>query len=179
VRALVISISKQQSECGYALKVRGETRAKERALRSNDSASPRKRILFYLPTAATLSVGSVALTAADAASDQLAEATQHWVVDHEALLDARLGYLKAVIRLTPDQNEVWEAFEKAVRRGAKAHRMRRALDVGKPRAQIPTERMDATAGRMARGATSSKRSLKPLNRCIAVSTIRRSASWSC
>jgi hypothetical protein len=68
-------VSKQQSECGYALKVRGQTRAKERALCSNDSASPWKRILSYLPTAATLSVGSVALTAADAASDQLAEAT--------------------------------------------------------------------------------------------------------
>ena len=79
-----------------------------------------KRILSYSLTAATLSVSSVALTAADAASDQLAEATptariQHWVADHEALLDAMLGYLKAVIGLTPDQNEVWEAFEKAVR----------------------------------------------------------------
>jgi hypothetical protein len=55
-----------------------------------------KRILSYSLTAATLSVSSVALTAADAASDQLAEATptariQHWVADHEALLDARLG----------------------------------------------------------------------------------------
>ena len=65
-----------------------------------------KRILSYSLTAATLSVGSVALTAADAVSDQLAEATpkarmQHWVADHEALVDARLGYLKAVIRLTP------------------------------------------------------------------------------
>jgi hypothetical protein len=90
--------------------------------------------------------------------DQLAEATptariQHWVADHEALLDARLGYLKAVIGLTPDQNEVWEAFEKAVRRGAKAHRMddvRQMLENHERRS--PTERIDATAGRMARRA---------------------------
>ena len=117
-----------------------------------------KRILSYSLTAATLSVSSVALTAADAASDQLAEATptariQHWVADHEALLDARLGYLKAVIRLTPDQNEVWGAFEKAVRRGAKAHRMddvRQMLENHERRS--PTERIDATAGRMARRA---------------------------
>jgi hypothetical protein len=98
----------------------------------------------------------VALTAADAASDQLAEATptariQHWVADHEARPDARLGYLKAVIRLTPDQNEVWEAFERAVRRGAKAHRMdddvRQMLENHERRS--PTERIDVAAGRMA------------------------------
>jgi hypothetical protein len=119
----------------------------------------------YSLTAATLSVSSVALTAADAASDQLAEATptariQHWVADHEALADARLGYLKAVIRLTPDQNEVWEAFEKAVRRGAKAHRMddmRQMLENHERRS--PTERMDATAGRMARGCRRAQRDL--------------------
>jgi LTXXQ motif family protein len=117
-----------------------------------------KRILSYSLTAAALSVSSIVLTAADAASDQLAEATptariQHWVADHEALVDVKLGCLKAVVRLTNDQNEVWEAFEKAVRRGAKAHRMddvRQMLEDHERRS--PTERMDAMAGRMARRA---------------------------
>jgi LTXXQ motif family protein len=117
-----------------------------------------KRILSYSLTAATLSVSSVALTAADAASDQLAEATptariQHWVADHEALLDARLGCLKAVLRLTPDQNQLWEAFEKAARHGAKARRMDDVRQMLENHERIsPAEHMDATAGRMARRA---------------------------
>jgi hypothetical protein len=32
-------------------------------------------------------------------------------------VDARLGCLKAVLRLAPEQNELWEDFEKAVRHG--------------------------------------------------------------
>ena len=39
------------------------------------------------------------------------------VANHEALVDARLGCLKAVHWLAPKQNELWEDFEKAVRHG--------------------------------------------------------------
>jgi hypothetical protein len=111
---------------------------------------------------ATLSVSSIVLTAADAAGDQLAEATptpriQNWIADHEALVDVKLGYLKAVVRMTNSQNELWDAFEKAVRCAAKA---RRIYDVRQMLAdherRSPTERMDAMAGRMARRANELK-----------------------
>jgi hypothetical protein len=185
VRALLISISKQRPERGYALESQRSDARQRARVQFKRQRFTLKRFLSYSLTAATLSVGPVALTAADAASDQLAEATptariQHWVADHKALVDARLGYLTGVIRLTPDQNVVWEAFERAVRRGAKAHRMndvRQRLEDHERRSR--TERMDATAGVWLIAPTGSKRSLKPLNRCIAVSTIHRSASSSC
>jgi hypothetical protein len=43
---------------------------------------------------------------------------QHWAVDREALLDAKLGGLKAGLRLTPDQEKLWPPFESAVRDAA-------------------------------------------------------------
>ena len=44
---------------------------------------------------------------------------QHWAADHEALLDARLAGLKAVLKLTADQDKLWTPFEAAVRDAAK------------------------------------------------------------
>ena len=44
---------------------------------------------------------------------------QHWTADHEALLDSRLAGLKAVLKLTPDQEKLWTPFEAAVRDAAK------------------------------------------------------------
>ena len=43
---------------------------------------------------------------------------QHWAADHAALLDAKLGGLKAGLRLTPDQEKLWGPFESAVRAAA-------------------------------------------------------------
>jgi hypothetical protein len=72
-------------------------------------------------------------------------------------VDVKLGYLKAVVRMTNSQNELWDAFEKAVRCAAKA---RRIYDVRQMLAdherRSPTERMDAMAGRMARRANELK-----------------------
>jgi hypothetical protein len=129
-----------------------------------------KRILSYSLTAATLSVSSLALTAADAASNQLAETTptarmQHWVADHEALVDAGLGCLKAVLRLTPDQNQLWDAFEKQ-----RATGLRRVAWTTCARCWKTTSAYPPPSVWMRRPAvwlvppTSSKRSLKPLNR---------------
>jgi pimeloyl-ACP methyl ester carboxylesterase len=82
-----------------------------------------KRILLWALTAVAFSVSSFALTAAYAAGDQSAEAAhkermQHWAADHEAMMDARCGGMKAALKLTPEQNPLWEAFENAVRAGA-------------------------------------------------------------
>jgi hypothetical protein len=47
------------------------------------------------------------------------ERMQHWAADHQALLDAKLAGLKAGLKLTPDQEKLWEPFEDAVRDAAK------------------------------------------------------------
>jgi hypothetical protein len=46
---------------------------------------------------------------------------QRWAADHEALLDAKLAGLKAGLRLTSDQDQLWPPFETAVRDAAKLH----------------------------------------------------------
>jgi LTXXQ motif family protein len=115
-----------------------------------------ERIVSYTLAAASLSVSSVALTTANAAGNQLAEAIptariQHWVANDEALVGARLGCLKAVLQLAPEQNELWEDFEKAVRHAAKRRRMDDVRQMLGNHDRIPSaERMDSTAGRMAR-----------------------------
>jgi hypothetical protein len=113
-----------------------------------------KRILLCALTAVTFSVSSFALTAA---GDQSAEAAhnermQHWAADHETMMDARLGGMKIALKLTPDQNPLWEAFENAVRGGAESRMddMRQTMENRERMSSV--ERMDATAGHMARRA---------------------------
>jgi hypothetical protein len=60
------------------------------------------------------------MRAAVAAGNQAAEAAsserrQHWVADHRAMMDARLGGMKEALRSTANQYPLWEVFENAVR----------------------------------------------------------------
>jgi hypothetical protein len=129
-----------------------------------------KRILLCALTAVAVSFSSFALTAAVAAGDQSAEAAhkermQHWAADHETMMDARLGGMKAALKLTPEQNPLWEAFENAVRGGARSRMddMRQMMENRERMSSV--ERMDATAGHMARRADELKtiaQAAKPL-----------------
>src|SRR6516225_9414411 len=58
------------------------------------------------------------------------ERMQHWVADHEALLDAKLAGLKAGPKLTTDQEKLWGPFEAAVRDAAemRMEHMRAMMD---------------------------------------------------
>jgi hypothetical protein len=126
-----------------------------------------KRTLLCALTAIAVSVSSFAQTAA---VDQPAEAAhkermQHWAADHETMMDARLGGMKAALKLTPEQNPLWEAFENAVRGGAKSRMddMRQTMENRERMSSV--ERMDATAGHMARRADELKtiaQAAKPL-----------------
>ena len=118
-----------------------------------------KRILLCALTAAAVSVSSFAQTAT---GDQSAEAAhqermQHWAADHETMMDARLGGMKAALKLTPEQNPLWEAFENAVRGGARSRMddMRQMMENRERMSSV--ERMDATAGHMARRADELKK----------------------
>lgn len=62
----------------------------------------------------------VALAQSDQGPDQM-QGRQVWEADHEALLDAKLGGLKAGLKLTADQEKLWAPFEAAVRSAAQMH----------------------------------------------------------
>ena len=128
-----------------------------------------KSILLCALTAVAVSVSSFALTAA-AAGDQSAEAAhkermQHWAADHEAMMDARCGGMKTALKLTPEQNPLWEAFENAVRGGAKSRTDDTRQIMENRERMSSVERMAATAGHMARRADELKKiaeAAKPL-----------------
>ena len=71
------------------------------------------------------SVFAVAVTAGAAAqadnNPPPMQRMQHWAVDHEALLNAKLAGLKAGLGLNPDQEKLWGPFEAAVRDAAQLH----------------------------------------------------------
>ncbi len=119
-----------------------------------------KRIL--LGTLAAAAISFSALTPAAAQSDQQPsreERAQHWMANHEVMMDARLGGMKETLKLTDKQYPLWEAFETAVRNGDKA-RMETMRQMMQNREQFqkmsPAERMEAMAGHMAQGAAELK-----------------------
>jgi hypothetical protein len=90
----------------------------------------------------------LALTAAVAADDQQTgpagqERMQQWTADHEALLDAGLGGMKAGLKLTADQEKLWGPFETAVRDAAKARmeNMRKMIESAQARRDEMRQRM--------------------------------------
>jgi hypothetical protein len=128
-----------------------------------------ERSLVGAWTAVALFVFAFAPITAVAAGDKSPEATraehmQRWAADHEAMMDARLGGMKAALKLTPNQYPLWEAFETAVRTGAKGRMddMRQMMENSDR--MSPDERMDMMAGHMARRADELKtiaKSAKP------------------
>jgi hypothetical protein len=132
-----------------------------------------RRLLSPLAVFATC---AFALTAQAAQRDESAgparmERTQYWAGDHEAVLDAELAGLKAGLRLTPDQDKLWEPFEAAVRDADKMRmehfhammdrmeKMREMMDHKEyaEEAFSPIDRLEAVAKRMSeRGAALEK-----------------------
>ena len=83
---------------------------------------------------------------------------QRMMEDHSAMLDAELVGMKAVLKLTPDQDKLWAPFEASVRDAAKMRAdhmkaMHDAMQAGKPRPS-PIDRLDMMATHMDEGAKS-------------------------
>src|SRR5208337_5390238 len=80
---------------------------------------------YVLPPFAALAICAFGVTAEAGSGGSPGpagmERMQHWAADHEALLDAKLGGLKAGLKLTPDQEKLWGPFEAAVRDLAEMH----------------------------------------------------------
>ena len=105
---------------------------------------------------------------------------QHWAVDHEALLNAKLAGLKAGLGLNPDQEKLWGPFEAAVRDAAQLRmqhmkeRMERMHGMGGPdmgedegegEQASPIDRLEAMADHMSEAAAAMKKvadAAKPL-----------------
>jgi hypothetical protein len=89
------------------------------------------------------------------------ERMQHWAADDQALLDAKLAGLKAGLKLTPDQENLWEPFEAAVRDAAKMRmdhmwamrdRMRDMMGEDAER-RSPVDRIEMMAAHMSEAAS--------------------------
>jgi len=122
------------------------------------------RFAPFLITALVLSAGVLSAKAApmDQGSAPMGmERMQHWAADHQALLDAKLAGLKAGLKLTPDQEQLWGPFEAAVRDAAKMRmehmrammdRMRGAMGEGAERPS-PVDHIEAMAAHMSEAAS--------------------------
>lgn len=78
--------------------------------------------------------------------------------DRAAFTDARIAALKAGLRLTPDQEKNWPAFESAVRDIAKLHEQHGAgMQQNEPRSDDPTVRLRRHAETMSNAGATLKR----------------------
>ena len=107
-------------------------------------------------TALTLMMGAAAYAQQPSAGPDFGQRQQFRADDRAAFLDARVASLHAGLRLTPDQEKLWPAFEQAYRDLAGARGERR----GGPRAEQsldPVERAQRNADTFAARGASLKR----------------------
>lgn len=110
-------------------------------------------IILPLIVAAALFVPVTSAFAGDQPAEGAGAArTESLAADREARFDARLGGMKAGLKLTSDQEKLWDPFETAVRDVAKAQlenarRMRESQE-----RMSPVDRMEAMAGNLIQNA---------------------------
>jgi hypothetical protein len=152
-----------------------------------------KHVLTSLAALAFCAFGVGAVAApAESAEPAGMEGMQHWAADHAAMLDAKLAGLKAGLKLTSEQEELWTPFEAAVRDAAKLHmdqmkammgRMQNSnemQDMGPPgEATSPIDRLEALAKHMSERGAAMLSVAKPPSPSMRASTTRRSGSFAC
>ena len=110
-----------------------------------------------LAGAAALAIASTSLVYAQ----QRDEGTARWrpsQEDHAAFADAGIAALKAGLRLTPDQEKSWPAFETALRDVVKMHEQRFAgVQQGDARSDDPVVRLRRHAEMMSNAGATLKR----------------------
>jgi zinc resistance-associated protein len=77
--------------------------------------------------------------------------------DMSAFADARIAALHAGLRLNPDQEKTWPAFEQALREAARLRLERRAAAHNEPPTANPVERLQRRADAMTSRGTAMKR----------------------
>ncbi len=114
-----------------------------------------KKLLVVTFAAAALTGSALVIGAADAASDNPPSATGEM---RNFMLDAHLAGMKAALRLTPDQEGKWVAFESTVRDLAKSYAEERRAMREEMRDEVPNpiERMTILSERLAKGSAGLK-----------------------
>ena len=118
-----------------------------------------KKILLATAAIALLASGPVGFSVSAAADDAPAHSDHHGAGQRAALLDAWLGGLKVGLKLTPDQDKNWGAFENAMRGVAKDRADRfRARREHEDDAERPSliDRLRARSDRLAQRSTELK-----------------------
>jgi hypothetical protein len=77
--------------------------------------------------------------------------------DMGAFVDARIAALHAGLRLNPDQEKSWPAFEQALRESARLRMERRAAEHNEPPATGPVDRLQRRADAMTTRGAAMKR----------------------
>jgi len=80
---------------------------------------PMKKLVFSAIAAAALAGSAFTLPALAAADTAAAPAAESSMAEPSFLLDAKLAGMQAALKLTPEQQKLWPAFESAVRDGVK------------------------------------------------------------
>ncbi len=128
-----------------------------------------RKILLAAAAAAALSGSAFALSAAAAPADS--SESQHMGMmgeDRAFMLDARIAGMKAALKLTPDQDKLWPAFETAVREATKMRQdAMREMNGGKDEEDklTPIDRMNRMSAHMAAASAELKKvadAAKPL-----------------
>ena len=108
--------------------------------------------------AAALAIAGTSLVYAQQQRDDGAARWRPSQEDRAAFTDARIAALKAGLRLTPDQEKNWPAFESALREVVQLHQQRRAgMQQSEPRSDDPTARLRRHAEMMSNAGATLKR----------------------
>ena len=118
----------------------------------------RKLVLTSL-TAVALAGSAFAYNAFAAPGDAPDASRMHEMADRGFMLDAKLAGMKAALKLTPDQENLWAPFELAVRDAVKArreamHEMHEKMGDDEP--PSPIERLNQMSDHLAKASSELK-----------------------
>jgi len=145
------------------------------------SMGPSHRVSLTAFAASGLAIAAAVAQVASPPPPEMQRMHQ-WAANHAALLNAKLAGLKAGLKLTPDQENLWGPFEVAVRAAvdmrtehmeemmARMHDMRAGDDMEKEGGEFgeaisPVERLDRLANRLSEAGAALKKvadAAKPL-----------------
>ena len=117
-----------------------------------------KKIIVVTIAAAALGGSALALGAAAAPGDATSAPTSDARETGGFMLDAHLAGMKAALKLTPEQEKNWAAFETAVRDAAQERRtdMRQMREARGDERPSPIERMNMMSDHLAKASTEIK-----------------------
>jgi hypothetical protein len=106
--------------------------------------------------------GGHAQSDANSQTQQSSKWAERWSEDRQAILDARLAGLKAGLKLTPDQEKLWDPFESAARdlaqlRMAHMQGMMDRMNSPEEGGPDPIDRLDKMATRLANAGAALKK----------------------